>query len=486
MTEKIQSFRVRFGGDSVTSGIESLTMTEELFSDAKAEARIAGRSFAGKVADFRPMSVIDDASQRLFTGWVDRLEIVDGFAQVRMRNGYQLEGRFDRLVRGGGVTPEEMAWSIGRIAGFTEESLHIQGFARIADRFHVAMPVRGVLLDGEPRFDRVRITQDTATIRAALDFVSNTSWVDELLKDECWAIATVEAGSLYDAEQEGVSLIHATLDRLVLESHYSFASSPDGELLPFRREDLFTDAQAVPVALVRAATRGGRAWIRTLGELAHTQSLTNRRVQLVGPRVGERLQFDEAIRAWRRALVTSDRVAAATAISEAIEFYAAGSKPSLSFSGEQVRALRKAVRTARTRQGQLLALTSAQRQRLNDQLGLLNQPSLKQRLRTALSLDEVPYTEDEIAVVWHVRDTRNNFLHGRSRDEPDEDELDLSRAFVNRLLVWWGRSDRIQDQTAGQPNAGSQGAPEGPQNGATPRRPRRSPKPHPKGHPPRR
>lgn len=446
MTDETGSFRIRFGHDSVTRGIQSLNMREELSTDAKADARIAVGSFAGKAADFRPLSVIENASERLFTGWVDRVEVVDGIAQVQMRNGYQLEGRFDRLAIGGGITPEEMAWSIGRIAGFTEDSLHIQGFARVADRFHVAMAVRGVLLDGERRFERVRITQDTGTVRAALDFVSDTGWVDDLLKDECWAIASVEAGNLYEAEQEGVALIHATLDRLVVESHYSFASSPDGQLLPFRREDLFTDAQAVPVALVRAASRSGRAWIRTLGELAHTQALKNRRVQLIGPRVGEHPQFDEAIRAWRRALIASDRVAAATAISEAIEFYAGGTKPSPSFSAVQLRALRKALRAATTREGAPLALTSAQKQRLNGQMGRLNEPSLKQRLRAALSLDGVPSTEGEITAVWRVRTARNNFVHGQSRDEPDDDDLDVARAFVNRLLVWWGRSHRIEDQ----------------------------------------
>lgn len=485
MAHESPSFRIRFGGDYVTRGFAHLNITEELSSDAKAEARITVDAFAEKAADFRPLTVIEDAAQRTFTGWVDRLEIVDGIAHVWMRNGYQLEGRFDRLVTGGGITPEEMAWSIGRMAGFTEDNLHIQGFTRVADRFHVAIPTLGLSFEKEQRFGRVRITQDMSIIRAALEFVRDADWVEELLANATWAVATVDAGTLYEAEQDGVAFIFATLDRLVVESHYSFASSPDGQLLPFRREDLFTDAQAAQVALIRAATRSGRAWVRTLGELTSRRPLTKRRVELVGPPVGRYLQFDEAIRAWRRALVTSDRVAAASAISEAIEFYAAGSKPSLAFSGEQIKAFRTAVRSARGRDGAPLALTSEQRKRLNDLLGSLNEPSLKQLLRAALSSDGLPHTESEIAAVWRVRTARNNFVHGRSRDEPGEDDLDLARAFVNRLLVWWGRSGRIQTQAANQPNRTIPRAPLTSESRAASRPPRQSPRTDPRGRRPR-
>jgi hypothetical protein len=443
MPEKGTPFRVRFGQDDVTDGFRNVTVTTALSEDAKAEAEIAVEAFHGKAADFRSMSAVQDGDERVFLGWVGRVDVEEGAARIFMRNGYQLEGRFDRFAISNGIHHTEMAWSIGRMAGFPEENLHIHGFKRVSDRFHVAMPVTGVVLDDE-RFGTVRFVRAEATIREALDFVKDQAWVDRLLANGTWAIAAVEAGTLFEAERKGVALIVGTLDRLAVESQYSFALSPDGEVLPFRRESLSTDPQVVRVAVVRAASKQGRAWVRTLDDLNEPTLLVDRRVGLIAPPVGEHVQFDEAIRAWRRSIAALDRIAAASAISEAIEFYVAGTDVNLAFAPNHVAALSKALRGAIEAENTLQALTAAQRQRIDDMLGKLNEPSLKQQLLAALASDGVPFTKDEITRVWRIRNARNNFVHGKSRDEPDDDDLDLARAFVNRLLVWWGRSVRIR------------------------------------------
>jgi hypothetical protein len=444
MAEKGASLRVRFGQGDVAGGFRGVTTTTALGEDAKAEVKIAVEAFHGMAADFRPMSALLDGDERVFVGWVGSVDLEDGVARISMRNGYQLEGRIDRLAISNGIQPAEMVWSIARIAGFPDEHLFIDGFKRVSDRFHVAMPVTGVVLDDE-RFGRVRLVRDESMIREALDFVKDQAWVGSLVANETWAIATVEAGTLFEAERVGVALIVATLDRLAVESQYSLASSPDGEVLPFRREGLFTDPQVVRVALVRAASREGRAWVRTLDQVNEPAPVANRRVGLVAPVVGEHAQFDEAIRAWRRSVTAADRIAAASAISEAIEFYVAGIDVSLAFAPVQIAALRDALCRAIEAEGTPLALTAPQRQRVDDMLGRLNEPSLKQQLLAALAADGVPYAKEEIDRVWRIRTARNNFVHGKSRDEPDDDDLDLGRAFVNRLIVWWGRSIRIRD-----------------------------------------
>lgn len=438
------TLHVRFGGGYVSAGIRSASITEEINAAARAEVEIDVEALSSAVADFRPQVVVEDGAERTFTGWVGKAEIANGLVRVSMSNGNQLEeSRIDHLAISNGITPEEMVWSIGRLAGFPEDSLHIGGFKRVADRFHVAMPVTGLALEGDRRFGSVRLTPDAASIRGALGFVSDAAWVEEFLAPGAWAIAAVDAGTLFDAEQAGAQLIVGTLDRLTVEAQYSFALSPGGELLPFDRADLFADPRAVRVALVRAATKSGRAWVRTLNDLSRSQPLATRRVELTSPPVGEHVQYDEAIRAWRHALGRFDRVAAASAISEAIEFYAAGAEPALGFSTDDMKALRSALRRATGKDGSPLVLTTEQRQRVDDVLGYLNEPSLKMRLRAALAADGVPFTEDEIKALWRARTARNYFVHGKSREEPDENDLDLARAFVNRLLVWWGRSARI-------------------------------------------
>ena len=58
------------------------------------------------------------------------------------------------------------------------------------------------------------------------------------------------------------------------------------------------------------------------------------------------------------------------------------------------------------------------------------------RLREALRQDNVTYTEEEISLLRKLRNLRNDFVHGRSRELPAEGELRYAKAIVNRMLVY--------------------------------------------------
>jgi hypothetical protein len=148
------------------------------------------------------------------------------------------------------------------------------------------------------------------------------------------------------------------------------------------------------------------------------------------------MAFDEAVRAWRRAVLTTDPVAAALALSEAIEFYASGvAVPSL-LSAQEASAVRAALKT--------VSLRPAQQQRVNDLFGTVNEAPLMVRLRVALEADLVPFNEGDIVVLRRLRKQRNDALHGRQRGRPTMDDLDMARGFVNRMLVFWAAGPRMQ------------------------------------------
>jgi len=153
------------------------------------------------------------------------------------------------------------------------------------------------------------------------------------------------------------------------------------------------------------------------------------------PIVGSSPRFDEAVRAWRRSVGTTDSIAAATAISEALEFYAAKVCPPAKFSAEQIRQVRAAI-TA-------VPLDKEQRQRLEGLLAMANQPPFLATLRHALTADGVPFTDEEMEAIRRVRNARNDFVHGKSRAEPGENDLEIARAVTNRALVYWAKSRRV-------------------------------------------
>ncbi|MGA2513677.1 MAG: HAD-IC family P-type ATPase [Candidatus Limnocylindrales bacterium] len=122
------------------------------------------------------------------------------------------------------------------------------------------------------------------------------------------------------------------------------------------------------VALVRAASKEGRAWVRTLDPLKEAPPVTARRTRLLAPAIGEHAQFDEAVRAWRRGVTSTDRIAAASAISAAIEFYVARVEVEPSFEPTQIAALRQAIKTTVAPDETSPGVTDRQRQRIDDML----------------------------------------------------------------------------------------------------------------------
>ncbi len=151
----------------------------------------------------------------------------------------------------------------------------------------------------------------------------------------------------------------------------------------------------------------------------------------------------DALRAWRRAVQEPDRLSAVGALFEAIEFYAARSTVPEIVSKADARRARRAVRA--------LSPTPAQSRRLEDLLAMANTPPLRLRLTAMLDADGVPYSEQEIERLWELRKLRNDALHGRRRGDPDRDDLDLAKGFVNRMLVFraWRAGHRGQPDPAG-------------------------------------
>ena len=143
-------------------------------------------------------------------------------------------------------------------------------------------------------------------------------------------------------------------------------------------------------------------------------------------------QMKEALLAWRRAMEEEDRLATVMSLWEAIEFYTSGIVVPPLFEKRELRALAR-----RATEG----IEDVKRQRIMELVGRINEPPLLTKLRTALSQDQVPYTEEEFELLSKVRRIRNDFVHGRSRSLPSDTDLRLVVAFVNRMLVH--RMDRL-------------------------------------------
>ncbi len=148
------------------------------------------------------------------------------------------------------------------------------------------------------------------------------------------------------------------------------------------------------------------------------------------PSVGRSVRFDEALRAWRRAVRATDAIETVVAVWEAVEFYVSGTTVPGMFSDVELKAAVAALTG--------LGLSDSQRDRLRDVIGSANSAPLFVRLRAALDGDDVPYSEEELSTLKRLRAFRNDIVHGRAKSDPARNDLEMAKAFVNRMLAFGG------------------------------------------------
>jgi hypothetical protein len=137
----------------------------------------------------------------------------------------------------------------------------------------------------------------------------------------------------------------------------------------------------------------------------------------------------EAFLAWQRSTHANHPLAAITALWDAIEFYSSQIKVVGDFTKGETRQIRKdAVQS-------LSEKDEAKKSRVADVLGMLNQASLIMKFDLAMKEDGVVLSEEETMVLKKLRETRNNFVHGKDVAVPTDAEMLLARTVVNRILV---------------------------------------------------
>jgi hypothetical protein len=409
--------------------ISTVKITTTLKGGSTARGLFDAAAIRSGPVEYRGELRVDADERPLYIGSVTRAAPFSEGVWVDARNGLQLEEKRLAGFAHAGMTAPELVWSMGRLAGFADDHLKISGLRRLPDRFEVIMPVRGVALAEDLDLGPMAITVDAGRISAAMGFINDGEELQRtFLASGAWASTWADADLILEAEGYGSTLIQGVMDRVALEAQYSLAFAPNGDIPAFDRDALFADPTVEPLALV-LASRTSRRWLRTRTDVPYAPPISDRRVRLRTPSPGSDRRFDEALRAWRRAVRATEPIDAVGALWESIEFYAAKApKPPAVFSKDD----RGRVRNALTK----LGLTGPQLERIPAMLEAANQPPLLVRLRNAMERDEVPFSDEEIEVLSRLREHRNDFVHGRTRADPASNDLELAKALVNRMLAF--------------------------------------------------
>jgi hypothetical protein len=425
---------VRFGGVEIAEGVVSARVTSAINEPSSAEVVVSNTALIDANPDYQSEVQIfigtDEELDLLFTGFVVAVEPRGNETLITMTTDFQKLNE-DRM---GGlgfsqVDPREVMWALLRSSGMDADKIKIEGYEPgPLEVFEVATALDGIHVGEATAVGRVHLLPDGPVARMAEDLGP-----EELEKlyvgASAWAFVLTTARTLFEAETEGLKAIDTALAWLTTRTHYSGVVLPGGRARRFRRDWTMSRISRRDVVVARGVGTG-RRWLRSPQDIAYRPELVIHEVEdleslPLPPDISP--QMREAFSAWRRAVEDSDPLAAVVALWECVEFYVSGVSVDELFTRPERRAVLK--KATEGLQGQQL-------QRVREVVGRLNEAPLLVRLRAALEQDGVPCTEEELALLREIRQLRNDFVHGRSRELPSEVDLRYAKAIVNRMLVY--------------------------------------------------
>jgi hypothetical protein len=369
----------------------------------------------------------DGGVHDLFTGHVVSAALDGDAIHLLLMSGPSLveKNPSPRWVHGVGAA--ENIYTIVREAGFPHEKTQIDGIEKVAaESILVVVPIEGLVTDDPLTLGAVTFVGGSEAIEPYRDRGVPELVYAPLVATPVHAVYSTTSALLRDAEAEALHAIDVALGYLQLTSAYGLLRRPDGALQRFRRDGLRARPRRGEVVAVEGLS-SGRCWVRVPEDRTPPieMSLAQSAVLPVGhdPTAAER----QALIAWRRAASERDPVAKATALSDALEFYAAGIAAPDLFSEDEINALLTAIPDLETHKKSVVRET----------IERLNQSPLKRRVIEAASRDGVPLTPSEVDFLWkRIRSARNKAVHGKDANTPTSHEIERALSLVGRLLVY--------------------------------------------------
>lgn len=428
----------------VTSGTAKSALSERSVADLTVDLKhLPGVDLSTIVQIFHSDGQTTEFTDLLpsFTGHAVTSHPTGATLSIHAEGALEMVESMTGYVNAERVVPQELIHLLGRLAGFTEERLDIEGIDALpSEVFIVEVPVVGLAVERVVKGLGVEIHP----LPAPSDFgrfheaITND---DDFPTPSATARTYVVAARMFDAETEGVARIEQALDALLATAVYGYSRDPWQRELPYNRSQLQARPQAVPLVHVYGL-RTGRDWVHALGDFAAQTHLE------VGPtfeRWSELLagqanpELTRALRALRDAAdQAGDPFDRCHALSTALEYYAVASKPPPVVQKAVMRKVNRAIRG--------IEMTNEEQERLGTVLGNVNQAPLFAKVRHQATLDFVPVSEAEWNLLSRLRAARNKTVHGHGgREIPTADDLRWGVSIASRMLLYrWAADNASQ------------------------------------------
>ncbi|MEU8178804.1 hypothetical protein AB0C14_38570 [Microbispora hainanensis] len=421
---------VRFGSTEAEFCVTHVSMKNALndIPDAQVDLDLSVADFPVDYFSMMSIAIVDGGQRsQQFLGSIVRAYGAGSDVSIEAVGAVSLAEKLmgDMVTRN--IPGAELVYTLARGAGFSESALRIQGLENLpCETFEVIAPIDDVDVRAPTTFANLKlITADM--VEPMLDGLDITDDLRDRYKAKAYAYTLVTARRCLDAEEQGLAAIDLAMAWMTVRLRYGLAVLPDGGALSFDRGESLARPRRRDLVVVRGLTTL-RGWLRSPDSVERTTTAVfNPNALRFNPLLPElTMQERLAILALARATQERHPLAQVQAIFESIEFYASGATVPELFSKADRRQLRAVLPDS---------LTNAQRKRIEQLMGDLNSAPLRLRLARVMDDDEVPITDEELDLLWKLRQLRNDVVHGRRSDLPAAEDVEYGISLVARMLV---------------------------------------------------
>jgi hypothetical protein len=325
---------------------------------------------------------------------------------------------------------QDVAHAMARRSGFDDDHINIHKLDELArEVFEVVIGIDGVEVGPAMRIGAVTFLPSQSGRRILDQFDPYPEWAEEFEDTPTHAVVYVTSQHMYNAQVEALAELDLALSWLGTRTRYGLSHLPDGTLHRYDR----SESNATPSRRDLVALRGlqtGRRWIQRLGPRLRASPLKLvARSRLGEPELPRELPFQirQAMLSAQRALSAEDPIQRSQALWESLEFYLAGRTVKRLFKDSERADLLKCLRSA---------VPKDQHQRVADLLNMVDQPSTKMALRTAIDEEGISVTDPEFELLSRIRTARNRATHGAKVEIPSDEDLDYACSILSRILVY--------------------------------------------------
>jgi hypothetical protein len=426
LTEGSRNFVAQFGAEvrAIVSGQFRNAIGERPTSSLQLRATDPPVDFAQPVQVFP-----DSTNDPIISGLTVTASTKESRIAVEVEGAREMVETLIAKTVSWGLDAKEMFHTVARGAGLDESRIKIEDYDPPGYQpFLVQVPIEKFKVTRRIDVGPVwfESTESTPNLDATIDAFAR---IDE---SEIATVASVIVTERFvlDAESLGLNRVEDALAAMAAATLFSQSKRPDGLALTFNRDQLLARPTARNAAFVigRIDRRG---WVRSTERSSVLNALDavllNRNWPLLRLPHPPRhvLLAAAALRSaadHNRTLSERNQI-----LWNAVEFYVSTAKVPRLVNTEDRKALKHAVRNS--------GASSTSVERAVQLIGKVNDPPLMTKLLHCADRDEVPFSDEERALLKSLRLNRNHLAHGRN-SETLESELDQAVSVVARFVMF--------------------------------------------------